>query len=84
MDWHQRLLRTVLHRGSDAIIRLSDPCARMVTPESEERIRRKHHTVCQAGVVEIVNLQGRGGRVRRYQVRQVRQRMLKYCLLGDN
>ena len=35
-------------------------------------------------VVEIVNLQGRGGHAKPYQVRQVRQLILKYRLGGDD
>ncbi len=50
----------------------------------EERIRGSHHLFDKEGIVEIVNLQSRGGQAKPYQVRQVRQVILKYKLGGDD
>ncbi|MDE0105153.1 MAG: type II toxin-antitoxin system HicA family toxin [Bryobacterales bacterium] len=84
MKRRERLLRTVLHGRSDANIRFSDLCALMECLGFEERIRGSHHIFYRAGILEIVNLQSRGGHVKRYQVRQVRQLILKYSLVGDS
>lgn len=50
----------------------------------EERLRGSHHIFCKEGVVELVNVQSRGGLVKRYQVRQVRRLILKFNLRGDH
>ena len=45
----------------------------------EECICGNHHLFIRDGVVEIIiNLQGRDGQAKPYQVRQVRQLILKY------
>ena len=80
MNRHERLLRTILRGRSDASIRFSDLRALMAYLGFEERIRGSHHLFDREGVVEIVNLQGRGGQARPCQVRQVRQLILKYRL----
>jgi hypothetical protein len=46
----------------------------------DERIRGDHHIFSQAGVEEILNLQSRGGKAKPYQVKQVREVILKYNL----
>jgi len=47
-----------------------------------ERVRGSHHLFHRDGVVEIVNIQSRGGQAKPYQVRQVRNVILKYRLGG--
>lgn len=61
MSRHERLVRTILRGRSDANIRLDALRALMR----------------YQGIVEIVNLQGRGGQAKPYQVRQVRRLILK-------
>ena len=46
------------------------------------RIRGSHHIFTRAGVSEILNLQAIGANAKPYQVRQVRQVILKYGLAG--
>ena len=50
----------------------------------EERVRGSHHLFDKEGILEIVNLQSRGGQAKPYQVRQVRQLILKYKLGADD
>ncbi len=50
----------------------------------EERVRGSHHLLNKEGIVELVNLQSRGGHAKPYQVRQVRQLILKYELGADD
>ncbi len=50
----------------------------------EERVRGSHHLFDKEGIVELVNLQSRGGHAKPYQVRQVRQLILKYKLGADD
>ena len=84
MNRHERLLHTILRGRSDANIRFSDLRTMMTYLGFEERIRGSHHLFDKDGVVEIVNLQSQGGQAKPYQVRQVRQLILKYKLGGDD
>ena len=84
MNRHERLLHTILRGRSDANIRFSDLRALMTYLGFAERIRGSHHIFEKDGIVEIVNLQGQGGYAKPYQVRQVRQLILKYKLGGDD
>ena len=84
MGRHERLVRTILGGRSDANIRFRDLCALMRYLGFEERVRGSHHLFDRKGVVEIVNLQSRGGHAKPYQVRQVRRLILKYKLGADD
>ena len=84
MNRHERLLQAVLRGRSDANIRFSDLQAMMEYLGFEERIRGSHHLFDKEGIVEIINLQSRAGHAKPYQVRQVRQLILKYRLGGDD
>ena len=48
----------------------------------EERTRGSHHIFTRDGVEEILNIQTKAGRAKPYQVKQVRQVILKYRLGG--
>ncbi len=84
MRRHERLLQTLLRGQSDANIRWADLRALLLYLGFSERVRGSHHLFDKEGVVEIVNLQSRGGQVKPYQVRQVRNLILQYNLGGDD
>jgi hypothetical protein len=48
----------------------------------DERIRGSHHIFTKKGVEEILNLQPKQGKAKAYQVKQVREMLLKYQLGG--
>jgi hypothetical protein len=48
----------------------------------EERTRGDHHIFTKDGVEEILNLQPRGAQAKPYQVRQVRDVIVRYKLEG--
>lgn len=45
-----------------------------------ERIKSSHHIFVRSGVEEIINLQPKGSKAKAYQVKQVRNIILKYRL----
>jgi hypothetical protein len=49
----------------------------------EERIRGDHHIFTRDGVEEILNLQPRGTLAKAYQVKQVRNVIVQYKLVGE-
>ena len=54
-------MRTILSGRSDANIRFDELRALLRRLGFEERVRGSHHLFDKDGIVEIVNLQSRGG-----------------------
>lgn len=74
----------VLEGHSDANISFSDLRALLLHLDFVERTRGSHHIFRREGVEELVNLQREGSKAKRYQVRQVRNVILKYQLGGKD
>ena len=55
-------------------------CQLLINLDFEERIRGSHHIFTRDGVEEILNLQPKRGKAKAYQVKQVREVILKYQL----
>lgn len=75
-----KTLEAVLRGASDANIRFSDLRGLLAALGFAERIRGDHHILWREGVEEIINLQPIGSKAKAYQVRQVRQIILRYRL----
>ena len=84
MDRHERLRQTILGGRSDANIRIADLRALLIQLGFTERVRGSHHLFDKEGIVERINIQSRGGHAKPYQVRQIRNLMLKYKLGGED
>ncbi len=84
MSRHERLVQTILRGRSDANIRFDKLRALLRYLGFEERVRGSHHFFDKEGIPEIINLQGRGGQAKPYQVKQVRRLILKYKLGADD
>jgi len=79
---HAKLLARLLSGTADRAFRFDDLCALLRRLGFAERQRGgSHHIFTRDGVSEILNLQPRGGgEAKPYQVRQVRDVVLKYGL----
>jgi hypothetical protein len=77
------LLVRVLRGSSDSNIAFTDLCGLLRRLGFEERIRGSHHIFSRVDVAEIINIQPLGAMAKAYQVRQVRQVILRYKLGGD-
>jgi hypothetical protein len=77
-----KLLVRILRGGSDHNIPFEGLCRLLRNLGFHERTRGSHHIFTRDGVEEILNLQTKGGRANLYQVKQVRQVILKYRLGG--
>lgn len=73
-------MQSILRGRSGANIRFTDLRALLFHIGFSERIRGSHHLFDKDDVMEILNLQSKGGQVKPYQVRQVRHLILKYKL----
>jgi predicted RNA binding protein YcfA (HicA-like mRNA interferase family) len=75
-----KLLAKILLGTSDANITFTELCRLLINLGFEERIRGSHHIFSRDGVEEILNLQPKRGKAKAYQVKQVREVILKYQL----
>lgn len=77
----RRTLARVLSGVADRSIRFDDLCGLLIALGFEERARGSHRIFTRPDIVDILNLQPRGGGVAKpYQVRQVRALVVKYRL----
>ena len=79
-----KILDQILRGSSDANIDFNDLRSLLNALEFRERVRSSHHIFTRTGVTEIINLQPRGSKAKRYRVRQVRQLIIKYHLGEDD
>ena len=75
-----KLLDRILRGTSDANIPFAELCSLLRRLGFDERVRGSHHIFTKVGVDEILNLQPKGLDAKPYQVRQVRQVIVKYRL----
>ena len=75
-----KTLDQILRGNSDANIDFNELRSLLDALEFRERVRGSHHIFTRGGVEEIINLQPRGSKAKAYQVRQVRQIIVKYNL----
>ena len=80
MSKHEKLYAHILMRRSDASVPFDELRALLKRLGFDERIRGDHHIFTMSGVEEILNLQPRNGKGKPYQVKQVRDVILKYNL----
>ena len=83
MSQAAKLLERVLSGRADANIGFNDMVGLLLELQFQERIKGSHHIFSRSGIVEILNLQPKGSKAKPYQVRQVRQLILKYRLGED-
>ena len=86
MNRHQKLLLQILRGTSDANIHFQSLCRLLRHLKFEVRIRGDHHIFTKEGIIEILNIQPKGKQAKPYQVRQIRNVILKYRLgdIGDD
>jgi hypothetical protein len=80
---YEELRLRILQGKSDANINFDELCHMLRWLGFEERTRGSHHIFRRHGVRELINLQREGTKAKVYQVRQVRQVLLRYGLEGE-
>ena len=83
MGKQEKILWQILRGASDANIGFADLRNLLTYLGFEERIKGSHHIFRKLGVEEKINLQKDGNKAKPYQVRQVRNVMLKYKFGGE-
>lgn len=82
MGKYEKLLARILYGKSDAKIPFADLCNLLERLGFEARVRSSHHIFRKEGIKEKINLQKDDGKAKPYQVRQVRNIILKYKFGG--
>ena len=75
-----KLITTIISGGSDANIAFDDLCGLLRRLGFVERTKGSHHIFRKDDVMEKINLQKDGGNAKPYQVKQVRNILIKYQL----
>jgi predicted RNA binding protein YcfA (HicA-like mRNA interferase family) len=83
MAKYEKLLLKILSGTSDANIAFNDLIDLLKAIGFETRVRGSHHIFRKEGIKEKVNLQRDGNKAKIYQVKQVRNIILKYKLGGN-
>lgn len=77
MSTYEKLLVKILGGTSDANVSFSEICRLLRKFDFDERIKGGHHIFTKEGIEEILNLQPKGSKAKPYQVKQVRNLILK-------
>lgn len=83
MSKTEKLMLKILKGTSDKNIGFDEMRHLLVRLGFEERIKGSHYIFTKDEVEEIVNLQPKSGKAKAYQVKQVRNLILKYKLNID-
>ena len=76
----EKTLQKILRGASDTNVSFKDLCNLLTRLGFSERVRGDHFIFTKADVEEILNLQPIGAKAKAYQVKQVRNIILKYNL----
>lgn len=84
MSHSRRTLLRILSGTSDKNIRFRDLCSLLLSLKFDERTKASHHIFTRSGVDEIINIQPlKDGHAKPYQVKQVREIIIRYKLVED-
>ena len=81
MSKFEKLVRKVLSGSSDRNINFNDLCNLLESMGFDNRIKGSHHIYYKEGVEEIINLQSFNNKAKAYQIKQVRELLIKYKLI---
>lgn len=84
MGKYDKILQKIIHGRADANILFSELRQLLLRLDFQERIRGDHHIFTKEGVAEILNIQPLGAMAKAYQVKQVRQIIVRYRLGLDD
>jgi hypothetical protein len=81
MSKFEKLLQKILAGSADRNIGFEDLRKLLLGFEFSERIKGSHHIYFKEGIEEIINIQPLEGKAKAYQVKQVRDIIIKYKLI---
>ena len=81
MSKFEKIIQKVLSGSADRNIDFKDLCNLLETLGFDNRIKGSHHIYFKEGITELINLQPINNKVKPYQVKQVRELLIKYKLI---
>lgn len=84
MSSRKKILDLILRGTADANVPFQDLRSLLRDLGFDERIKGSHHIFTRVGIPEILNLQPNGAKGKAYQVRQVRNVIVKHRLAGGS
>ena len=75
-----KIIDKILKGTADKNIDFSDVCRLLQSLGFHERIKGSHHIFYRENVEEFLNLQAKGSSAKAYQIRQIRELIIKYKL----
>jgi predicted RNA binding protein YcfA (HicA-like mRNA interferase family) len=84
MKSEEKLQATILRGKSDADIPFTVVCRLLETLGFKQRIRGDHHIFTRNDIEEIINLQPRDSKGKPFQMKQVRNILLRYKISLEN
>ena len=83
MGQREKLIIKILSGASDSNINFADICKLLESFGFSLRIKGDHHIFSRNDVEEIINIQPKTGKTKSYQVKQIRNIIIKYKLGGE-
>ncbi len=83
MGKYEKLLQRILSGTSDNNIKFTELCQLLKKLGFTERIKGDHYIFTRNNVEEIINIQPKKSKAKSYQVKQIRNLIVKYRL-GDS
>lgn len=80
----EKLMLKILTGRNDKNIDFDELCGLLQRLEFVERVRGDHHIFTRGDVIEIINIQPQGKLAKPYQVKQVRNLIVRYKLGGEH
>jgi hypothetical protein len=84
MGKYDKLFTNILSGRNDQSIKFTELTHLLLAMGFNERIRGDHHIYYRQDIDEILNLQPKGSQAKAYQVKQVRNLIIKYRMEGPN
>lgn len=84
MSSKEKILQKILSGTSDANIRFDEMVKLLKLLGFDLRIKGSHHIFRREGIEEKINIQKEGNKAKPYQVKQVRNVILKYKLMLES
>jgi predicted RNA binding protein YcfA (HicA-like mRNA interferase family) len=80
----EKIYEHILLKISDSNISFQELCALLIKLGFQKRVKGDHHIFTKNGIEEILNIQPKNGKGKAYQVKQVREIILRYNIrIGD-
>lgn len=84
MGTYDKLVQSILSGRQDQSFRFSEITHLLLVLGFSERIKGSHHIYYRPDIPEIINIQPKGSQAKPYQVKQVRNIIVKYQLEAPN